>query len=223
MIRVAPIILVEVVLRWLVEVMLWLSGPMHLRTQRPVDRHASRPAIVASEVRASVTSGRVFVRVLEGGHVHVMFALGSPLIRAAIVVDSAGAAAKGDVAVSDNVASIHTPTIKEGHAAVEAEMHHGSVVGKVTAAPFAADKADAAVAEAVVHATVVANVRPPVTSVEEVHAVLPTPVGRSPQVTGLGRGNPRSGNPVVAVIAVGPVTGGPHKARLGAGWLLIDR
>jgi len=87
MIRVAAIVLAEVMLRLLVEVMLQLRRTVHLRTQRPVDRHASWPAIVASKVRASIAPGAILVRALEGGHVHVMFAFGSPLIRASIVVD----------------------------------------------------------------------------------------------------------------------------------------
>jgi hypothetical protein len=151
------------------------------------------------------------------------FVLGHPLFRAGLIVNAAGAAAEGNAAVSGNEATIHASAVKEGQAAVEANMHHGSVVGKVSAAPFTADKADAAIAEAIVHTAIVPDVGSPVATMEDIKAVIPAPIRRSPQVARLRRGHPGSGNPVVAVVAIGPVARRPHQPRLGARRLIIDR
>jgi hypothetical protein len=163
------------------------------------------------------------VVLLEWGSIHVPLVLGHPIFGAGLIMNSAGASAEGYAAVSCKIATIHTPAIHEGKAAMEANVHHSCIVGKVSAAPFTADKADAAIAIAVVHAAVVADVGSPIATMEDIEAVIPAPIGRSPQVAGLRRRNPGSGNPVIAVVAVGPVAGRPHEARLGTRWLLIDR
>jgi hypothetical protein len=160
---------------------------------------------------------------LEGSSIDVPFALSHPLFGARLIVNAAGAAAEGDAAIPGNEATIHTPAVHEGKAAVEANMHHSGVIGKVSASPFAADKANAAIAVAVVHAAVVADMGTPVATMEDIESVIPAPIRRSPQVAGLRRRNPGSGNPVVAVVAIGPVAGCPHQAGFGAWRLIIDR
>jgi hypothetical protein len=190
---------------------------------RSFSGHVRRTPTVALEVRAPVVSGGIHVVLLERGSIDVMFVLGSPLFGAGLIMNAAGASAEGDAAVSGKIATIHAPAVHEGKAAMEADVHHSGVVGKVPAAPFAADKADAAVAEAVVHAAVVADVWSPIAPMEDVESVVPAPIGRRPQVAGLRRWNPGSGDPIIAVIAIGPVAGCPHQARLGARRLLIDR
>jgi hypothetical protein len=178
---------------------------------------------VALEIRASVVSRGIDVVLLKGSSIQMPLMLGHPFLAVGLVTDAAWSAAIGDAAASVNEAMIYTSAVKEGQAAVEANMHYGSVVGEVSAAPFAADKADAAIAEAVVHATVVADVGSPVASMKDVQAVVPSPIRRSPQVAGLGCGHPGAWNPIVAVVAIGPVAGRPHQAGLWAGGLLIDR
>jgi hypothetical protein len=57
------------------------------------------------------------------------------------------------------------------------------VVREASASPFAAGEADAHVAEAVVDAAIVADVRAPVASVEEIVAAFKAPVRRRPEQT----------------------------------------
>ena len=104
-----------------------------------------------------------------------------------------------------------------------AKVRHGAVIGEDSAAPLAAEEADAAVAEAVVNATVESDVRAPVAAVPAVHSACKTPVARGPQKTGDGRLRPHARNPEIACIAVGPVAGSPEIARRGQRWLLIHR
>ena len=146
------------------------------------------------------------------------------LPRGGVVVNPARTAAEAHVARVGNDAPVHDSVVCIHRVKARAHVHHRGVVGKDSAAPFAAGKADAAVAEAVVHPAVVAHVRSPVAFMEDVLAVFPAPVVGRPQHAGLGRGNPCAGNPVVAaVVAVRPITGRPHQARFRAERLLIDR
>jgi putative CocE/NonD family hydrolase len=98
--------------------------------------------------------------------------------------------------------------------------HHGRVVGEYPAPPLAADEADAAVAEAVVHAAVEADVRAPVAGMKQVHAADEAPVSRGPQHAHSRGRDPGAGHPVVPAVP-GPVTGRPQPALLGTGRLLI--
>src|SRR6202035_5244845 len=106
------------------------------------------------------------------------------------------------------------------HATVH--VHHGGVVGEVAALPTSALKALAAIAKAVVHAAVEADVRSPVAGVEEEGATAPAPVAGSPEQDDAGRLHPDARNPVVAVGAVRPVAGSPEIAVAGAERLGVD-
>jgi hypothetical protein len=97
------------------------------------------------------------------------------------------------------------------------------VIGKGVSTPFAACKADAHVAEAIIHAAVVADVGAPVTIVKSIVAAFPAPVGGRPQRPLIGSGHPGSGNPEVAVITPGPIAGSPHQVGFRADRLFIDR
>jgi hypothetical protein len=153
----------------------------------------------------------------------VLIVLGKQFLGARLVADAAGSAAEGHVVVAGDEASIDTLAILEGVVDVAAvHMHDGGVVVEVVAAPLAAGKADPAVAEAVVYAAVVADVAAPVAFMEKIPAPLPAPVRRRPQGALIRGGDPGARDPVVAVIAVGPVAGGPHHTRLQAVGLLID-
>jgi hypothetical protein len=154
----------------------------------------------------------------------VLVVLGKTLFGARVVMDAVWAAAEGHMAVADDEASFDTPVILEGVVDVVAvHMHHHGVVVEVVAAPLSAGKADAAVTEAVVHAAVVADVRAPVAFMEVIAAAIPSPVRGRPQRAFIWGGHPGAGNPVVSLVAEGPVTGGPHHAGLHAGGLLVDR
>jgi len=138
-------------------------------------------------------------------------------------MDAARASAESDVAVPFHKASTDTLVVLEGGMDVAAvHMHDRGVVVEVVAAPLSAGKADAAIAEAVVYAAVVAHVRTPVALMEAIPAAFPTPVGGRPQRAFIRGGHPCAGNPVVALVAIGPVSGRPHHAGLHAGGLLVD-
>jgi hypothetical protein len=118
---------------------------------------------------------------LEGCSALVLVVLGQPLFRARVVMDAAGTAAEGHVTVAGDEASIDTLVVLEGGVDVAAvHMHDRGVVVEVVTAPLTAGKADAAVTEAVVHAAVIAHVRPPVAFMEAIPATFPTPVGGRP-------------------------------------------
>jgi hypothetical protein len=100
--------------------------------------------------------------------------------------------------------------------------HHGGVIGKLAAAPLAADKADAHVAKAVIHTAIVADVVAPVAVMEYIKSVGPAPVTWRPQRALKGCRNPGAGNPVIAVVAIGPVARRPHQAGLRAKRLFVN-
>jgi hypothetical protein len=153
----------------------------------------------------------------------MMLVAGDSLARRRVVVNAARTAAIAYMAVPGYVASFHSSVVLVHRVKAYAHMHDRGVIGKDSAAPFAAGKADAPVAEAVVHAAVVAHVRTPVAGMEHIHSVLPAPIVGRPQQAGRGRGNPGAGNPIVAaVLVVGPISGSPHQARFRARGLLVD-
>jgi hypothetical protein len=99
----------------------------------------------------------------------------------------------------------------------------GAVVIEVVSLPVASEEAEADVAEAVIDATVEADVRTPVSAVEAVVSAAPAPVGRCPESAIVGWRNPLAGNPVVAVVAPRPVAGSPEIVGVGSGRLVVFR
>lgn len=126
-----------------------------------------------------------------------------------------------------NDASLHTFVILKDDAAetpvIVVHVDDRGVIEEVPAAPFAAGKACAAEAKAVVHAAIVTDVLTPIAFMEEVAAVGPTPVAGSPDQTGVGRWNPCAGNPVKTIQTEVPVTGRPDQIRGGRRRLHFDR
>jgi len=154
----------------------------------------------------------------------MLLVFGCPLFGAWIMPDAAGTAAEGNVAVSGNIASFHNRPINIGGVnARNVNAHHGRVVGEFMAAPHAAGKSDAAVAEAIVHAAVVANMASPVAVMKDKHAAGPAPVAGRPERSLIGGRNPRAGHPIVPILAVSPIARRPHPARFRARGLLVNR
>lgn len=114
---------------------------------------------------------------------------------------------------------VHIGVVNDGRI----HAHHSSVVREASAAPLAACKADAHVSKSVVDAAVVADVLSPIAIMEEIMSAFKAPVGRRPEIAGLGGGNPCAGYPVVAVVAISPVARGPQITIFRAWWLLIYR
>jgi hypothetical protein len=150
---------------------------------------------------------------------------GHPFFGHSFVTDATGTAAKGCAIASGNCVPVHYPAILI-HVVVESsfiEPHDCSVVFKIVAMPPATHKADAHVAEAIIHAAIVANVVTPIAIVEDIETVVPAPVAWRPQRAFIGSWHPCSGNPIVAIAPVGPVAGCPHQTGFGARRLFIDR
>ncbi|RXH58751.1 hypothetical protein GRAN_2061 [Granulicella sibirica] len=96
------------------------------------------------------------------------------------------------------------------------------VVGEVSAFPAPAAEANAAKAEAVVHATVEANVGSPITFMKAVDTTGEAPVRRRPEDSDAGRLDPDAGNPVVPLRTVGPITGVPEITVARADGLCVN-
>jgi hypothetical protein len=99
----------------------------------------------------------------------------------------------------------------------------GTIVEKSIALPSSSGVTDAEITEAINDSAIEANLRPPITLMEEVYAVIPSPIGWSPEETGLWCQDPCAGNPVVIIVVVVPcpITWCPEVALAGAQRLLV--
>jgi hypothetical protein len=111
----------------------------------------------------------------------VRLVAGDSLARRRVVANAARTAAIAYMTVPGDVAPFHSSVVYVNRVKAHAHVHDRGVIGEDSAAPLAAGKADAPIAEAVVHAAVVAHVRTPVAAMEDIHAVFPAPVVRRPQ------------------------------------------
>src|SRR6266853_3556006 len=121
-----------------------------------------------------------------------------------------------------NVVHHDVATVDVPHQA-NVNVEHRAVVEEGPASPLSAFEAHSAVSEAVVDPTVEADMRPPISAVPAVPAVLEAPISRRPEHAH-GRNHPRSGNPIVAAVFIPrPVAGRPKIARARTNRLLIYR
>src|SRR5262249_36745974 len=105
----------------------------------------------------------------------------------------------------------------------DVDVVHRAVVVERAAAPISANVADAKVAETVVHATVEADVRSPVSRVPKVEAFTPTPVAWRPKEPWFRGDHPRARHPEITVFPIRPVAGRPDVAITRASRLHIHR
>lgn len=105
---------------------------------------------------------------------------------------------------------------------VNVDAVDGPVVVEAVSVPVAAVIAVAGVSEAVVDASVVADVRAPEAVVEAVVVAVEEPVAGGPEGPVIGGGDPGPGNPVVAGGSVAPVAGGPEVVGRGGWGLIVD-
>jgi len=196
------------------------------RSQRPRYRRIRRMAAVILHIVRLVDPRSLHVVLLDLARPAVLVVFGNALLAAWLVMNAARSTGKRNMTVAGHIAVLHNHAILIDMAApstASAHMHHYGVIGEEPATPHAARKSNAAVAEAVIHAAIVSNVRSPVSVMEEVMAAFKSPVARGPQRSGIRSRHPCAWNPVVAIRAVRPVTGRPHHPRLGANWLFIYR
>jgi hypothetical protein len=149
---------------------------------------------------------------------------GHPFLGTHIMADPARAAAICNAPVIPDRVPLHYPAVFVG--VVNERLVHPDncpVVCEMVLTPLSADEADAHVTEAVIHASVVAHMPAPVSIMEHVEAVVPAPIRRRPERTLVRGGYPRPGYPIVAIVAICPVTGRPHQALFRAGRLFINR
>src|SRR5580693_1001393 len=111
------------------------------------------------------------------------------------------------------------------HIANHASVHiiHRAVVVERSVIPIPARVSHARVAEAVVDAAIESDMRTPIAFMPQVNAVAPTPISRSPKCASERRQNPRAGHPIIAGVAIGPITRLPDVSRGGADGLRVHR
>ena len=134
--------------------------------------------------------------------------------------DAATAAVVGDavvVVVDDDGAVVDVGDVVDVHAV------DGGVVVEAVSVPVAAVIAVAGVPEAVIDASVVADVRSPEATMEAVAVTEEEPVAGGPECSSVRGGDPGSGDPVVAGGGVAPVAGGPDVVGGRSGWLVVGR
>jgi hypothetical protein len=179
-------------------------------------------AVVGFHIRRAIRAGSLDMLLLEAGRGHMRLVHGSPFLRSGLVTNAARSTAVCDVIVDDGVIvhdrRIHIRVADYGRV----HAHHCGVISEIVAAPFAAHKSDAHVAEAVIYAAIISDMATPITIMEEVVTASPAPIRRCPQCTLIGRGDPGARDPIVAVFAIRPITRGPHQSRLRAKRLFVN-
>jgi hypothetical protein len=206
----------------------WLAGPvswLHCGTRYGCDGtrggDQSRTALVYVVELLAILRGFALVLILRGHGWNAWAAVGCNLGRLGANVDAAATAVVGD-AVDSGVVNDDRAVIDIGDAR-DVDVVDRAVVVEVAALPVAAVIAVAGVAEAVVHASVEADVLTPEAAVKEIAAAEEAPVAGGPESTVEGRRAPGSGDPVVADGSVSPVAGGPEIVGRGGFGLLIFR
>ena len=140
------------------------------------------------------------------------------LLRCGTRLDAARAAVVADVVFGDMHDRGVVGIVNDGRVHV---IHIG-VVSEVATFPAAAFISKAAVPIAVIDAAVVANLRAPISFIENERVAAPAPITRSPEEAYLGWLNPRAGHPEITTVVKSPVARRPEVTVGGADRLLID-
>src|ERR1700733_13035195 len=86
----------------------------------------------------------------------------------------------------------------------DADIDHGPVIEHMAVPPITTLKAAATVPEAVIHATIEADMRTPIALVPGKGAAIAAPIPRSPKISGLRSGHPSARHPVITLVAGHP-------------------
>jgi hypothetical protein len=135
--------------------------------QWPGHSQILRMAAVVLHIRGAVAARRRFMLGLKGraGHVLIMFRL--TLFRRGIMMDAARAAAIGYVAVANHRGPVDNGPVNVcGVNEALIDVDHGRVVGEFMAAPYSPREPDPHIAESIVDAAVIADVRSPISVME---------------------------------------------------------
>lgn len=131
--------------------------------------HGVRMSAVVLRIEAAIGTCRLEMLLLERGCADVPFVHCMQLVGRRIVPDSAGAAAVCHVAFVHDCVVLHHGAIDICVVDVDiVYAHNCGVVFETMVVPPAADKANAHVAESVVHAAIEAHVRSPISGMEDV-------------------------------------------------------
>lgn len=184
--------------------------------------HVGAAAILLEELR-TVLHGCLAILHLRLHRRYTLLAHCSKFLRCRAAAKTAVAAVVGDTRVVD------VRVVDDFHAAVVDVVVYPpwlhaidcGVVPEVIVIPVATLVAEADVAEAVIDATVVADVLAPIAVVPAIATAVPAPPSGRPQRTNVRRRNPCSGDVVVTGGCVIPIAGGPHIVRAGGYRLFI--
>jgi hypothetical protein len=179
-----------------------------------------RPAMVYGCEQRVISTGRVHVLRLRGGRRNVLLACHGLFLRGRSRGSPARAAVEADISYSRVVDDGFVVDVGDVHAT---EIVHGRVVSEDAVAPVAALVAGAHIAETVIDAAVESDMRPPIATVEDVHALTPAPIARGPEQTDGRRLHPGSRHPVIALGTISPKAGRPDVAGVGNFRLIVER
>ena len=175
-------------------------------------------------VRSLVGPRRRYMLCLKACRSHVPVVFRDPLLGARLVLNPAWTAAEGHVSgIRNRVPFDHRAVNESIVDDRRIHVHHRRVVGEKSSPPFAAGEADAQVAAAVIHATVVAHVGTPIPIVKNILPVAPAPIAGRPQRADVGHRHPRAWHPEISIRPVGPVPRRPHHVWIGADRLFVNR
>jgi len=133
------------------------------------------PAVVKRRTQLSVTGSGMFVVTLHRCGFEMMLVFRGELVRGRVRLDAAGAVERHMVDVVDDGPVIHVGDVDAAH------VHDRAVVEVSSTAPVTALESNTAIAEAVIHTAVEADMRTPVATVPRINATAPAPVSRRPQ------------------------------------------
>jgi hypothetical protein len=157
---------------------------------------------------------------LRGGRRNVLLTCYGLFLRGRSRGSPARAAIEADVSYSHIVDDGFVVDVGDVHTT---EIVHGRVVAEDAASPVAALVAGAHIAETVIDAAVVSNMRPPIATVVDVRVLMPAPIARGPEQTDGRRLHPGSRHPVIALETISPKAGRPDVAGAGNFRLIIER
>src|SRR5580700_4380581 len=172
----------------------------------------------------AIHTGSGLVLHLVGGRLEVVF-VGEPLLLGARnAVDTARPAVERDMVIIDDRVLLHDGPVHVDVGRVKgAEICNGTIVGEHATAPLTTEESNAAIAEAVVHTAIEADVWPPIAGVPAVEAACERPITRGPKNADTWRPYPYARDPIVAGVARRPVARRPDETWCGQWRLNVDR
>jgi hypothetical protein len=190
------------------------------KRSRSRGRGDGRPAVINRGSELSVAGRRPLMVSLHRRNFDVTLMLRGHLVSGRSGLDT--------IVATIEAHAIHSDVVDHGSVVDICNMNGAdvgdrAVIEIIVTPPVTTLEADTAISEAVVHAAVKPNMRPPIAAVPEVNAVGPTPVAGRPQHAGRRRLHPCAGHPVVVTVIPSPVARRPDVTRRGKRRLHVDR